>query len=60
MLSSPDNNKKDRLSTRILKKEEEGYILNSNAEIEYVVNWQNQDAKISYLQVLSNITMNRC
>jgi ATP-dependent DNA helicase RecQ len=58
VLSKPDGGT-DRLSAKILHKEKEGYILDSNAEIEYVVIHQDTITKESHLQVLSNITMNR-
>ncbi|MDO9232649.1 MAG: RecQ family ATP-dependent DNA helicase [Methylotenera sp.] len=58
VLSKPDGGK-DRLSAKILDKEKDGYILDFNAEIEYVVDRQDPITKESHLQVLSNITMHR-
>ena len=58
VLSKP-NGGKDRLSTKILDKENERYILDFNAEIEYVVIHQDPVTKKKCYQVLSNITMNR-
>ena len=58
VLSKPEGGK-DRLSAKILQKEKEGYILDLNAEIEYVVIRHDPVNKIRNLQVLSNITMSR-
>jgi hypothetical protein len=58
VLSKPEGGK-DRLSTKIINKEKEGYRLDSNAEIEYVVVRRDPITKISNSQVLCNITMNR-
>lgn len=56
VLSKPDNGK-DRLSTKILQKEAQGYLLNPKAEIEYVVARRDTINQISNLQVLCNVQM---
>ncbi len=58
MLSKP-NNDVSRLSTNIMMHEQQGYVLNPKAQVDYVVKWHTKEEKtdISYWQVLCQITM---
>lgn len=58
VLSKPDNGK-DRLSTKILQKEAQGYVLNPQTEIEYVVNRKDVITQMSYPQVLVRVFMRK-
>lgn len=57
-LSNIDFSKQDRLSTKIDQKEKNGYILENNIDIEYIVEWKDKEDNIFY-QVLCKIYMNR-
>ena len=58
LLSKP-NDIRDRLSAKIINKEIDGYVLDSNAEIEFVVNHRDLKSEKNYPQILAKITMNR-
>jgi hypothetical protein len=56
VLSKADS-EKNRLSTKILQKEAQGYVLDPKAEIEYIVVRRDPVTQMSNLQVLCNIRM---
>lgn len=58
VLSKPEKGK-DRLSTKILQKESEGYVLTHEAVIEYIVRWKESMGDQQYDQVLCRVTMQR-
>ncbi len=56
VLSKPNTNVQ-RVSTKIIHKENEGYYLNNQAVIEHVVHWKEPETKKNLIQVLCKITM---
>jgi hypothetical protein len=57
VLSKADS-EKNRLSTKILQKEAQGYVLDQKAEIEYIVVRRDQATLVTHQQVLCKIQMN--
>jgi ATP-dependent DNA helicase RecQ len=58
VLSKADS-EKNRLSTKILQKESEGYTLDLEAAIEYIVRWKEPMGDRWYDQILCNVKMNK-
>ena len=52
------NNEQEKVSNKILKKQNAGYVLEDEAEIEHIVQWQSPN-KEKFLQVLCKIYMNK-
>lgn len=49
----------NRLSSKILQKESEGYTLDPKAAIEYIVQWKEPMGAHRYDQILCNICMTK-
>jgi ATP-dependent DNA helicase RecQ len=58
-LSKPDKDKEDRLSNKIIQKQQKGYNLEDEIDIDYVVAWQDKNTNDTYKQVLCRIYMKR-
>ncbi|MDP2892881.1 MAG: 3'-5' exonuclease, partial [Sulfurimonas sp.] len=56
-LSKFDITKPERLSTKIIQKQKQGYILENDVEIDYVVEWNDKAKNESYRQVLCKVFM---
>ncbi|EDZ63644.1 DNA helicase, ATP-dependent, RecQ type [Sulfurimonas gotlandica GD1] len=56
-LAAADNDKPERLSSKILQKQSEGYTLEKNADIDNIVLWQNKNTGIFLKQVLCKVYM---
>lgn len=58
-LSKFDITKPERLSTKIIQKQKQGYILESDVEIDYVVEWYDKTKNEFYRQVLCKVFMHK-
>ena len=58
-LSAPTTDKLDRLSSKIIQKQKEGYILEGNVEIDNVVLWQDKKMGMFFKQILCKVYMCR-
>jgi len=66
ILSKPNDNEseflsfeKKRLSSKICIKEKDGYVLDPNVEIEFIVTHQDEQSKKNYPQILGKIVMKK-
>ena len=58
-LSTAAIDKPNRLSSKIIKKQNEGYRLEGTADIDYIVLWQDKNSSLFFKQVLCKIYMVR-
>ncbi len=58
-LAQVAQDKPDRLSYKISKKGERGYVLENKAEISYVVHWQEPNSEKIYKQILCKVYMSK-
>jgi len=56
-LSAIANDKPDRLSSKIVQKQNEGYILEDTADIDNIVLWQDKNSGLFFKQVLCKVYM---
>ena len=56
-LSNATNDKPERISSKIIQKQNEGYRLEDTANIDYIVLWQDKNSSLFFKQVLCTIYM---